>query len=179
MRAIALVALLAPIWFSPAQANSGCGFDQDNSGGLFATCDQDDEKKEVILTGALDLAGLAQQPHFSDNVAAYTPAAAPLAALQQITTPTEIVVILGTWCPDCHRETPRLVKVLAEANNPNISVKYIGVDRNKSDEQGLSANYEFTRIPTFIINQNGAEVGRIIESTKVSTEQDLLDIITN
>ncbi|WP_363322306.1 thioredoxin family protein [uncultured Ferrimonas sp.] len=175
---MALAALLAPMLFTPAQAEGGCGFEQaGKQQGLIATCDQDTEKKEVILTGLLGPADLAQQPHFAENLAAYQADAAVISKLQQIDVPTEIIVIMATWCPDCHRETPRLAKVIEQMNNPNIKVTYIGVDREKKDADGLAAKYDFTRIPTYIVQQGEMELGRIVESTKYSTELDLLDIL--
>lgn len=177
MKKLALAALLTPLLCAPALAEGGCGFEGDEKPkGLIATCDQPTEHKEVILTGLLQMSDLAQQPNYGELMQAYQPDAEIIAKLKQIDTPTEIIVIMATWCPDCHRETPRMAKVLAEVNNPNISVKYIGVDRQKQDADGLSAQYEFKRIPTFIVQQDGKELGRIVESTKVSSEADLLAI---
>ena len=47
----------------------------------------------------------------------------------------------------------------------------------KKDEEGLAAQYEFSRILTFIVMQNGLEVGRIVERPLVSLEKDLVDIL--
>lgn len=66
---------------------------------------------------------------------------------------------------------------MEEINNPNIKVTYIGVDRAKSDPQGLAAQYEFTRIPTIIVSQQGEELGRIIERPETSLEIDLAKIL--
>ncbi|SHI04395.1 thioredoxin family protein [Ferrimonas marina] len=181
MKKALLAAVIAPLFMMPAHADEeskgGCGFEDNAQGGLFATCDQQEEKKEVILTGELGFDDLRQQPGYDDNFASYQPDATLVAALQKITTPTELVVIVGTWCPDCHRETPRLAKILEQANNPHISVKYIGIDRSRTDPEGLAAAYDFQRIPTVLVHQGGEEVGRIVESPEVTLEHDLFKIL--
>ncbi|MGZ9897055.1 thioredoxin family protein [Shewanella gaetbuli] len=160
---------------APAFANSGCGFEEESQG-FMATCGE--EKQEVIMTGIVTTDALEKDlPGYAQEYQNYTTDAEQIAALKQISQPTEIVVIIGTWCPDCHRETPRFMRLIEEANNPNISVTYIGVDRAKQDPEGLAANYEFTRIPTFIIQQKGEEIGRIVERPEVSLEADLVKIL--
>ncbi len=180
MKKAVLAALLSPLMFNSAFAADqagGCGFEEASEGGLFATCTQQEEKMEVILTGILNFDDLRQQPGYDDNFAAYTPDAELIAHLRTITTPTEIVVIVGTWCPDCHRETPRLAKILSEINNPHIDVTYIGIDRTRTDPEGLSAAYDFQRIPSILVHQQGAEIGRIVEAPKSTLEQDLWQIL--
>ncbi|ADN77753.1 conserved hypothetical protein [Ferrimonas balearica DSM 9799] len=177
MKRTLLALVLAPLMMGPAMAaQGGCGFDNQAEGGLFATCEE--EKKEVILTGLLGFEELRQQPGYEANFDAYQADAALVAKLAAIDTPTELVVIVGTWCPDCHRETPRLAKILAEANNPNLSVKYIGIDRSRTDPEGLAAQYDFQRIPTVLVFQEGEEQGRIVERpTSETLEQDLMNIL--
>ncbi|GAA5186654.1 thioredoxin family protein [Ferrimonas gelatinilytica] len=180
MKKAVLAALLSPLMFNPALAtehNGGCGFEEASEGSLFATCTQNEEKKEVILTGILSFDDLRQQPGYDDNFAAYVPDANAVAQLKQITTPTEIVVIVGTWCPDCHRETPRLAKILNEVNNPAFTITYIGIDRTRTDPEGLSSSYDFQRIPSILVHQEQKEIGRIVESPETTLEQDLLRIL--
>ncbi|QIR13447.1 thioredoxin family protein [Shewanella aestuarii] len=160
---------------SNAIADSGCSFDEAPQG-FMATCSE--EKKEVIITGIVTTETLAKDlPGYSEEYQHYATDAAQIAALKNVTEPTDIVVIIGTWCPDCHRETPRFMRLIEEVANPNIKVTYIGVDRSKVDPEGLAAKYEFTRIPTFIIQQKGEEIGRIVERPTVSLEADLVNIL--
>ncbi|WP_153916302.1 thioredoxin family protein [Shewanella sp. TC10] len=158
-----------------ALASSGCAFDEEQSG-FMATCSE--EKQEVIITGIVEISALEKDlPGYAEEFENYQTDAATISELKAITTPTNVVVIIGTWCPDCHRETPRFMKLIEEVANPNITVTYIGVDRSKLDPEGLAANYEFTRIPTFIVEQDGKEIGRIVERPEVTLEQDLLKIV--
>ncbi|ABV85733.1 thioredoxin family protein [Shewanella pealeana] len=170
----ALLATTLLFFSSQSMASSGCAF-EDKQDGFLATCSE--EKQEVILTGAVTHQELNEFDWFTDEYTNYSADASVISQLQKIDTPTEVIVIIGTWCSDCHRETPRFIRIIEEINNPNIKVTYIGVDREKQDPQGLAANYEFSRIPTFIVEQDGKEIGRIVEKPEVSLEADLLGIL--
>lgn len=170
----ALLATTALFFSCQTLASSGCAFEE-NQSGLIATCNE--EIQEVILTGAVATQTMLELDDFSQGYQEYQVDTAAITPLKNIKELTEIVVIIGTWCGDCHRETPRLIRILEEVNNPNIKVTYIGVDRAKSDPEGLAAQYEFTRIPTIIVSQNGEELGRIIERPETSLEIDLAKIL--
>ncbi|MGL5358592.1 MAG: thioredoxin family protein [Shewanella sp.] len=170
-----LLATTALFFSCQVFANGGCGF-QEQQQGLIATCSE--EKQEVILTGKIEAQQLVSElSEFTTGYQSYQVDTAAIAGLKSLTTPTEIIVIIGTWCPDCHRETPRFIRIMEALANPHIKVTYIGVDRTKQDPQGLAAQYEFSRIPTFIVMQQGKEVGRIVERPAVSLEQDLAAIL--
>ncbi|WOT04829.1 TlpA family protein disulfide reductase [Shewanella youngdeokensis] len=155
-------------------ASGGCAFD-DKQGGFMATCSA--EKKEVIMTGAVTTEQLNKFDWFSQEYTDYVADEAIIAKLHAVTEATEITVVIGTWCSDCHRETPRFVRIMEQINNPLVTVKFIGVDREKQDPQGLAANYDFTRIPTIIVEQNGSEIGRIVEKPTLTLEKDLAAIL--
>lgn len=170
----ALLATTVLFFSSQSMANSGCGFEEQQEG-FMATCSE--EKQEVILTGLVSNEQLNVLDWFSQEYSDYQADQATIAQLQTITVPTEITVIIGTWCPDCHRETPRFIRIMEQVNNPNITVQFIGVDRAKEDPQGLAKHYEFSRIPTIIVEQDSVEVGRIIERPEVTLEKDLAAIL--
>ncbi|MCG9964127.1 MAG: thioredoxin family protein [Shewanella sp.] len=171
----ALLATTALFFSCQVLANGGCGFEEQQQG-LIATCSE--EKQEVILTGVVEAQHLVKDLNeFAEGYKSYQVDTDALAPLKKVSEPTEIVVIIGTWCPDCHRETPRFIRIIEEVANPNIKVTYIGVDRSKQDPEGLAAKYEFKRIPTFIVQQQGKEIGRIVERPTVSLEKDLVEIL--
>lgn len=158
-----------------ASANPGCAFEKDQQG-FIATCSE--EKQEVILTGIIQPQTLTTQlPGYAEGFANYQVDAQAIDVLKAIKQPIQIVVIIGTWCPDCHRETPHFMRIIEAAANPNIEVEYIGVDRNKQDPEGLAAKYAFSRIPTFIVKQQGNELGRIVERPQATLEADLVEIL--
>ncbi|MBR9727525.1 thioredoxin family protein [Shewanella intestini] len=172
----ATIILSSSFIITPAMANSGCAFEAEEQG-FMATCSQ--EKQEVIITGLVTPAAIEKSfpEQYNKEFTDYSSDSNVIEQLKKIDTPTEIVVIIGTWCPDCHRETPRFIKIMEQVNNPNINVKFIGVDRKKADAEGLAAQYEFTRIPTFIVQQDNKTIGTIIERPTVTLEQDLYNIL--
>ena len=90
----------------------------------------------------------------------------------------EIIVFLGTWCTDTHRELPRLMKILEAAKYPENKIKLIAVNRKKETPDGEDVLYNIKRVPTIIVKKYGREVGRIIEMPETGfLEQDLLNII--
>lgn len=97
--------------------------------------------------------------------------------LNEVTTPTQIIAFLGTWCHDSQREIPRLIQLKKALNNPNLQLQLIALDRQKSDSDGLAKKAKIKYTPTIIVYQNQEELGRIVESTVEPIETELLDII--
>jgi dienelactone hydrolase len=101
----------------------------------------------------------------------------------------EIVLVLGTWCSDSHREVPRLWKVLDSIGSSSDAMKTFAVERAKAAPEtalpqelidwsmNLRAWYGTERVETIIIYRNGAELGRIVEAPATSIEADLLAIL--
>ena len=87
-------------------------------------------------------------------------------------------VILGTWCPDSHREVPRFYKIMDHLNFPEEKITLIGVNRNKEAPVRYYQNLQIEKVPTFIIYKNQKEIGRIVESPLKSLEKDFLNIMT-
>jgi thiol-disulfide isomerase/thioredoxin len=86
-------------------------------------------------------------------------------------------LIVATWCPDSKRETPRFIKLLSKLDLAKSRYKMIAVNRKKvSPEAGVTEGY-IDYVPTFIIRQNGNEIGRIVERPTETLERDLLAIL--
>lgn len=89
-----------------------------------------------------------------------------------------LVVVMGTWCEDSHREVPRLMKILETLEYPDSKLTIIAVNHKKEAPSGEEGVYNIQRIPTIIVKKYGKEIGRIVESPKTGwLEQDLLNII--
>ena len=89
-----------------------------------------------------------------------------------------MIVVLGTWCGDSHREVPRLMKILESLNYPEQKLTIIAVNRKKEAPGGEEGVYNIQRVPTIIVQKYGKEIGRIIESPASGyLERDLLEII--
>ncbi len=90
---------------------------------------------------------------------------------------TDIFIVMGTWCGDSRRELPRFYKVIDELGFPYSKVTIVAVDTKKKSGNKNLNDIEFTRIPTFIFYRDKKEIGRIVESTVKTLEEEILDII--
>lgn len=89
-----------------------------------------------------------------------------------------LIVFLGTWCEDSHRDFPRLMKILEEVNYPESKLTIIAVNRKKESPTGDEVKYNVHKVPTVIVEKYGKEIGRIIEMpTTGYIERDLVEIL--
>lgn len=89
-----------------------------------------------------------------------------------------IKVVMGTWCPDSRRETPRFLRIIDLWGFPEDKITFIGVDNSKLSPVGEYESLNIQRVPTFIFYKNNIEAGRIIENPVTSLEQDIVNILT-
>ena len=90
----------------------------------------------------------------------------------------KMIVVLGTWCEDSHREVPRLMKIMESINFPEQKLTIIAVNRKKEAPGGEEGIYNIQRVPTIIVQKYGKEIGRIIEYPASGyLERDLLEIV--
>ncbi|WP_313000371.1 TlpA family protein disulfide reductase [Chryseobacterium gleum] len=90
----------------------------------------------------------------------------------------DIIVFMGTWCEDSHRDFPRLMKILEAVNYPDSKLTIIAVNRKKESPTGDESLYNLQKVPTIILKRYGKEVGRIIEMpTTGYIERDLVQIL--
>ena len=101
-----------------------------------------------------------------------------LPMLRTVNSGVETIVFLGTWCSDSRRHVPHFLKVADLTGLPAASIKLYCVDRSKKSDDGLTDSYKIEKVPTFIFQKNGKEIGRIIESPQLSMEQDMLTIFS-
>lgn len=88
----------------------------------------------------------------------------------------EIIIVIGTWCSDSRRETPRFIKITEYLGIDKITS--IGVNRAKKAPNTDVENLDIQFVPTFIFYYEGKEIGRIIESPEDSLEKDILTILS-
>ncbi|MEJ5048805.1 thioredoxin family protein [Chryseobacterium culicis] len=90
----------------------------------------------------------------------------------------DIIVFMGTWCEDSHRDFPRLMKILEAVSYPENKLNIIAVNRKKESPTGDESLYNLQKVPTIILKRYGKEVGRIIEMpTTGYIERDLVEIL--
>jgi thiol-disulfide isomerase/thioredoxin len=135
------------------------------------------------LMGICTKADLQQKPFsewFVKNHDGYTVDETVATQLKERLRNKQLTIFMGTWCGDSKREVPRIYKVLERCGIKEKQVTLVMVSNHDSaykqspgrEEKGLHIH----RVPTLLINDNGQELGRIVESPVGSWEKDLLAI---
>ena len=88
-----------------------------------------------------------------------------------------ITIFMGTWCEDSQNQVPKFYKILEEVDYPSRKITLITMARDKTTPENYEAGLNITNVPTFIFYKNGKEINRIVESPRVSLEQDMIDIL--
>ncbi len=114
---------------------------------------------------------------FDTTYARYAPDTAAVRQLAGMQDSVDLVVVFGTWCSDSRREIPRFWKIIDSCRFPVSRIAQIAVDRTMEIPPGIKKLYGITNVPTVIVHYRGVEMGRIIESPKVTIEQDLVNLL--
>jgi thiol-disulfide isomerase/thioredoxin len=107
----------------------------------------------------------------------YAPDPKSIAALRKVATDTQIELYFGSWCSHCKHWVPRLMKVFDETGNPHLRVNVHAMSEDQSEPAESIRKHDVSKTPTFVVVQNGAELGRIEEEPLVSIEADLVRIL--
>lgn len=137
------------------------------------------KKTEPILLGWTTRSAIQspQYPWFDSVYAAYQPQSEILHDNLALLSDVEMLVIFGTWCSDSRREVPRFYKIMDDLKLSPDKIQLCGVDRKKGTTDSLRHAFNIERVPTFIVRNHGEEIGRIIESPKITLEIDLFEIL--
>lgn len=115
---------------------------------------------------------LSDYDKFNEQYKAFAPTAQDLTLIEKLKG-KDLIVLFGTWCHDSQREVPRLLRLLKESQVELASIELVAVDFNKQDDAGIAQAYNLQYTPTFIVKQNGKELGRVIEKPTGTLAQDL------
>ena len=115
--------------------------------------------------------------YFIEEYANYKPNQEILNKLDEHLFSCSMTIVLGTWCHDSEEQVPRMYKVLDKMDFNTAMVQIICVDKKKTGCDTDVSNLDIQRVPTFILYKGEEEVGRIIETPKLSLEEDILNIL--
>jgi hypothetical protein len=109
---------------------------------------------------------------------AYEPPAEAVSRLAAVDRPTDLTVVMATWCGDSKAYVPRLLKALERATNPNLRLRLIGLGPDFQSPMETIQSLRITNVPTVIVRRDGQELGRFVETPAgVGIEADLLSIL--
>ena len=141
----------------------------------------DPSRNKTVLINKCTREGLTTFPEFEERYAveypAYVPDSLTLDSIKPLVKERKITIVLGTWCGDSKLQVPRFFKIMDALQVSEKNITIICVDGHKKAENGLIEPLKIERVPTFIVYQKDQEIGRIIESPKISLEKDLLLIL--
>ncbi|MFX1535384.1 MAG: FAD-dependent oxidoreductase [Promethearchaeota archaeon] len=128
-------------------------------------------KRQIIVKGALYDYVQADEG-FRSSFNRYTPKKDVLSSFQDKLPKARVITVSTHWCPDCRRAVPKMARIAEYLPDWEFTIE----DR---DKEGVREKYNAKKIPTFIIqDENGKELGRIIEKPKfASFEEDLQRIV--
>jgi thiol-disulfide isomerase/thioredoxin len=101
---------------------------------------------------------LADRMEYREGMKRYTPDAVAMDAIKAWKKPLEIEAYFATWCPHCQMYMPKILRVLKDANNPNIKVTLVGVPRTFGTEKGPWEGKVPQGIPVIIVKSGGKDV---------------------
>lgn len=138
-----------------------------------------EEKKPPSLLGEVSRAQIEEaEPGW---VAAQVEAEVDAEAAMELSTleggDVSITVYLGTWCDDSKLELARFWRAVDDAGYFDIDVVYHAVDRGDRRPPELVAERGLHWVPTFIVERDGQEVGRVVESSRGAIERDVLELL--
>jgi len=134
---------------------------------------------EVVLLGPLTREEI--ESALPDWVAAELEATPDIVASEELASAlagAKITVFLGTWCSDSRRLLSRLWRAFDEVGilDP-VAVRYIGIDRSKREPSEWIGEESILLVPTIVVEKEGRELGRIVETAPHGIETDLAAIL--
>jgi len=93
----------------------------------------------------------------------------------------KIKIFMATWCGDTKRNMPRFLKVIDQLDIKASQIEYYAMDARRDNYKQTHGDHEkgmnIHRVPTFIIEHDNHEVGRIVEHPMNTLEMDLIQIL--
>lgn len=142
----------------------------------------ENSEQQNMLIGKFSKEDFQKDPYaswFNRGYESYEPSAEAMEIIKKNISEYEIVVLMGTWCPDSRREVPQLLKLLDLAGYDSSKLTLIGVNRAKATPDNLEKQWNLERVPTFIFLKDGKEVNRYVEYARESLEKDISKIISS
>ena len=138
------------------------------------------ENEKIMIRKATksDLQKTPFDSWFASGFNEYKPNEEVINQLKDKVTNITVTIFMGTWCEDSHNQVPDFYKVLEACQFKERGITLIAMDKDKTTPKNLENGLKITNVPTFIFYEKGIEINRIVESPKISLEQDMLTILS-
>ena len=163
---------------------SSCSVSRNYSSPVLLNQISKDSHGNDMLLGKCTRTALLQAPFadwFKPNYDSYIVDSFTCNFIRPLLAGKSLTIFMGTWCGDSRREVPRVLKMLDCCGFPMSDLTLVMVGNSdslyKKSPQHEEAGKNIVRVPTIIVEQKNAEMGRIIESPITSLEKDLLTIL--
>ena len=141
--------------------------------GLMITKDKDGSKMLVGTSSKTTLMNDKAFGWFMEGYDKYKPQSTAVKTINQQASSIRIEVYGGTWCSDTHDLLPGFYKVMDAAKVTDAQITLHLVNRDKKTKDGSAEKYNIINVPTFIVFKGNVQLGKIVESAKVSVEDDI------
>jgi len=134
----------------------------------------------ILLLGKADRKGLEREDFkdwFAPGYKDYTPIPEVIRKLKPLIKNVDITLFMGTWCEDSHRDVPHLYKILDDLNYDESKLTVYAVSEDKTTPEGYEKGLDIQQVPTIIFYKNGKELGRIVEYSIKTVEEDMFAIL--
>ncbi len=115
---------------------------------------------------------------YKQRLQRYTPNAKDLKTIKKHINDYDIVLFMGTWCPDSHREVPHFYKLLHQADYDFDHLTAYTLNHNMQSKNHDEKGYNITNVPTFIFYKDGKEVNRFVERAHHTLAKDIAQIVS-
>lgn len=107
----------------------------------------------------------------------YRPDPTAVATIRQHASGLQVMIFVGTWCPDSKRHVPRLLKLMDLAGVPETQLTIYGLDRAGMESDQHARAWQVHYVPTFVFLREGRELGRVVESPSGTLEGEVAAIV--
>lgn len=139
------------------------------------------DTETVVMKGALNRSILEKEPAFTWMTENRKYGSADPGAVKVFSEKKEqftLLIFIGTWCHDSQNLLPVFYRLADKSGYPDNRIQVVALDRDKTAPNRWHENWKITNVPTFIVLQNGKEVGRVIEyGSSGNIEKELAAII--
>ncbi len=141
---------------------------------------EEDEKGKPMLVGHLTWEEWQEDAGWeSYSAPSYMPNLKRANEISEVATDNgvDFIIFAGSWCSDSETELPKIYKLITGAGIFPDKIILYGVDRQKDEPSGIAKEYKIEKVPTLVLEVEGEEIGRIVETPKLSWEENILTIL--